>query len=113
MGKENILGLISVRQIQHDNKGNVFVKEKSSHIAGTCIVSVDYPLFDSLTNFRKEITRRFKLVKVLDKIDDLKRYDTGLKEALNEAKRYDNRKGITFIEDWKKPAVESGTKVRL
>jgi hypothetical protein len=92
VGKENILGLVSVRQIQHDSVGEIFVQEKSSHIAGACIVPSDYPLYE---------------------IDISKRYDNGLNEAIFEAKKHDESRGITFIEDWKKPAVKSGTKIRL
>lgn len=113
MGKENILGLISVRQIQHNSEGEIFIQEKSSHIAGTCIVSAKYPLFDSLSSIRKEMAKRFKLVRLLNEIDDQNRYDDGLKEALSEAKEHDEEGGITFIEDWKKPAVNPGIKVRL
>jgi hypothetical protein len=113
VGKENILGLISIRQIDRDSKGEIFVQEKSSHVAGTYIVSAEYPLFNSLSSIRKQMARKFKLVRLLNEIDDQNRYEIGLKQALSEAKRHDEERGITFIENWKKSAVTPDIKIRL
>jgi hypothetical protein len=87
VGKENKLGLIVVRQICKDETRGVYIQEYSSHSTGSNIVSPDYPLFNSLSRVRKEIAKRFKLVGMLHELDDKKRFESGVKEALNEAKK--------------------------
>jgi hypothetical protein len=113
VGKENELGLISVRQVRCVGDKKFEVKELSTHVAGTCITSVEYPSLDSLSPFRRRILRFVKLDKILKEVDDRNRLRNGLKEALASAVKHDKGRGITYISDWKHRARNAKVPVRM